>query len=112
MAINAGDKNTVRNVVYERIRVEAIEEGQLFDIRVVFNKDYNPSPGRSIENITLRDVEYVGGTPNPSRIHGYDGERAVEGVHIENLRIGGRLVDRLDDPAFDVNEFARSVTIR
>jgi hypothetical protein len=38
MAINAGDKNTIRNVTYESIRVEAFELGQLLDIRVVWNK--------------------------------------------------------------------------
>ena len=67
MSINAGDKNTIRNVTYDSIRVEAFELGQLLDIRVVWNKDYNPVSGNRIENITFRNVTYNGANTNPNR---------------------------------------------
>ncbi|MGO4545592.1 glycosyl hydrolase family 28 protein [Paenibacillus sp. 2TAB23] len=110
MSINAGDKNTVRNIVYDGIRVEAIEQGQLFDIRVVHNPDYNPAPGKRIENIIFRNISYAGNTPNPSRIQGFDGDRAVDGVTFMNLKIDGVRIDNLDHPAISANQYARNIT--
>ncbi|WP_233532154.1 glycosyl hydrolase family 28 protein [Paenibacillus alkalitolerans] len=112
MAICAGDKNIVRNVTFDNIRVEHIELGQLFDIRVVWNKDYNPVAGKRVENILFKNIVYNGDNPNPSRIYGFDGERAVEGVTFVNLRINGQTVMQADHPALDVNEFARNIVFR
>lgn len=44
MAINAGDGNFIGNILYDTIRVKDFEEGQLFNIRVVYNKRYNTGP--------------------------------------------------------------------
>ncbi|WHY17195.1 glycosyl hydrolase family 28 protein [Paenibacillus sp. G2S3] len=108
LAINAGDRNQVCNVLYENIRVERIEQGQLFDVRVVYNKDYNPEPGTSIRDITFRNVSYTGKT-NPSRIYGYDEERAVENVTFVNLRVNGELVDAPRPELMDINHFAKNI---
>ncbi|MEV5025254.1 glycosyl hydrolase family 28 protein [Paenibacillus sp. LPE1-1-1.1] len=110
MSINAGDKNIVRNVLYNRIRVESIEMGQLFDIRVVHNPDYNPAPGKRIEQIVFQNVEFAGGTAHPSRIHGFDEERALDGVTFINLRIGGKTVNRINHHSLSVNDFARNIS--
>lgn len=110
MTINAGDGNTVRNVVYDGIRVESIEQGQLFDLRVVQNKDYNPIPGRRIEHIKFRNIDYAGGITNPSRIHGFDSERVIDGVVFENVRIGGKLIDSTEHSSLDINEFTCNIT--
>lgn len=111
MSINAGDHNVVRDVLFERIRVEHIEEGQLFDVRVVHNKDYNPVPGSRIENVVFRDIDYAGGTLNPSRIHGFDEERSIDGIALERVRIGETLIDRIDHPQLDINGFVHPVRI-
>ncbi|MDQ1909674.1 glycosyl hydrolase family 28 protein [Paenibacillus sp. GD4] len=109
MSINAGDNNIVRNVSYENIRVEDFELGQLVDIRVVLNKDYNPVPGQRIENITFRDISYSGKCSHKNRIYGYDPERRVSGVEFVNLCINGkRVLDPLEH--FDINAFADNVT--
>ncbi|MBD2872287.1 glycosyl hydrolase family 28 protein [Paenibacillus arenilitoris] len=110
MAINAGDLNTVRNVVYENIRVEPFELGRLFDFRVVWNKDYNPVPGSRIENVVLQNISYDGRGANPSRIYGYSAERPVSGVAIRSLRVNGEAVTDASHPSIDVNEHAREVT--
>ncbi|WP_231594115.1 hypothetical protein [Paenibacillus algorifonticola] len=109
MAINAGDRNTVRNVVFENIRVEAIEQGQLLDIRVVHNEDYNPVPGNRIENVVFRDIHYAGKTPHPSRIHGFDNERIVDGVLFDNLRFGDERVEGNGHRALDINGYVRNI---
>lgn len=52
---------------------------------------YNTSPGRGIENVTLRDIRYSGqGSPGAARIGGYDGGRRVRNVVIDNVTVGGR----------------------
>ncbi|CAM4418282.1 glycosyl hydrolase family 28 protein [Paenibacillus alkaliterrae] len=81
MAINAADKNIVRNVTYRNFRVKQFELGRLIDIRVFQNPKYNPSPGNRVENIRFENIEFNGVCDNPSFIEGFDGERIVEGGH-------------------------------
>lgn len=109
LAINAGDGNTVRNVVYSRIRVEDFELGQLFDLRVVHNPDYNPVPGNRIENVTFRDVEYTGVNGRPPRIHGFDEARPVENISFNRVYINGKPLTSLEDSGFHVNASARDI---
>ncbi len=110
MSINAGDHNTVRHVTFEDIRIEDFELGQLVDIRVVWNKTYNPVPGRRIKNIVFRNISYNGRNANPNRIYGYDQERGVENVRFENLRINGELVLQPEQGNFVINTFAKGVS--
>jgi len=37
MAINVGDHNIAKNIIFDNIRVERIEEGQFFHLRVMNN---------------------------------------------------------------------------
>lgn len=92
LSLNAGDSNLIRNVRFENIRVEDFREGQLVNLRVMFNRKYNTSPGRGIENVLFKDVTYNGGHANLSVIAGYDDTRGIKNVVFENLRINGRLI--------------------
>jgi len=112
MNINCGDKNTVRNVSYEDIRVEDFELGQLVDIRVVWNEKYNPAPGNRIENVQFRNVTYNGKNENKSRIYGFDRDRIVEGVTFTNLRINGEWILDAEQGHFDINEHAHGIQFR
>lgn len=109
MAINAGDYNTIRDVVYRNIRVEDFELGRLVDIRVIWNKDYNPVPGRLIENIRFENISYTGANTHQNRIYGFDKERIVRRVHFENLRINGQLILDARQGNFDINEYVEGV---
>lgn len=99
----------MRNVLYSNIRVEHIEQGQLFDLRVVLNKDYNPEPGSGIENIPFRDIVFSGGRVQPSRIYGFDEQRAVDGVTFINLVINGERVDSAETEQILINGLARNI---
>ena len=109
MAINAGDNNTIRNVTYDGIRVEAFEQGQLVDIRVMFNKDYNPAPGKAVENIVFRNVRYDGDNVNPNRIYGFDEERRVTSITFEGLFINGKPVLNAEQGHFDINGYTDGI---
>jgi hypothetical protein len=112
MNINVGDNNTARNVIFDNIRVEDFELGQLLDIRVVWNEKYNPVAGKRIENIHFRNVTYNGKNENRNRIYGFDRERSVEGVTFTNLRINGELILNAEQGNFEINEFVSGIQFR
>ena len=89
LAINCGDNNVVRNLVFDNIRVEDFREGQLFNIRIFYNKKYCAAPGTTIENILFKDITYNGDKANISIISGYDEQRKIKNIIFENLVING-----------------------
>lgn len=108
MAIYAGDANLVRDITFEDIRVDHIEEGKLFNFRVGYNNKYNSGPGRGIENITLRNIVFTGqGVVGASVIQGYDRAHSVRHIEIENLRIDGQ---KLVGPAHGILEIGSYVS--
>ena len=98
MAINCGDNNLVRNVTFENIRVEQIHQGSLLQVKVGFNRKYCSAPGRSVENVTFRNIRYKGELPYLSIIDGYNDERKVKGITFEDIKINGCLFhDKMKD---------------
>jgi hypothetical protein len=113
MAITAGDSNLIRNVTFSNVRVDRIEEGKLFNLHVGFNSKYNTSPGRGIENVVFRNIFFTGdGMPSPSVIFGYDSQRSVRGVQIENLQIGGRRAKTPEDANLSIGTFVDGLRIQ
>lgn len=108
MAICCGDLNLIRDITYENIRVERVEEGQLFHFEVVFNEKYCTAPGRGIERVTLRNVSCAA-IPDlhPASIEGYDASRMVRDVRLENVRIGGRRLKNTDGMV--INRFTENI---
>jgi Glycosyl hydrolases family 28 len=87
MSINAGDNNLVRNVRFEDIRVEDFREGQLVNLRVFFNEKYCKAPGKGIENVLFKNINYKGSHAETSVIAGYDESRQIKNIVFENLMI-------------------------
>lgn len=110
MTIDVGDRNLVRDVLFEDIRVESIQEGRLFTINVRFNEKYDHEPGRGIENVVFRNIRYQGVGENPSIIRGYDAGRLVKNVLFENVRINGVPLRNTDD--FLKNEFIEGIVVK
>lgn len=111
MSINVGDKNTVRNIAYENIRIEPFKRGKILDFQVLFNPKYNPAPGRRIENITLKNIQYHGSGEVPSLIRGYNEERTVDKIHFQNILINEKRILSLKEANIDVGNFVSHVTI-
>lgn len=103
MTINVGDKNIASNILYEDIRVENITHGKLFDVQVKCNPDYNPAPGRGIENVCFRNITCDCVPPVPAVIAGYEEGRCVKGVRIENVTACGQPV------AVEIGNFVSNV---
>ena len=103
MAINPGDKSTVRDVLYEDIRVEHIEHGKLIDLQVKYNPDYNPAPGKRIERVSFRNIRCDCVPSVESVIVGYDAEHDVRHIRLENVQVcGGPLPLRIGEFTSDV----------
>jgi len=112
LAINAGDKNLVRNVVYRNIRIEPFEHGKILDFQVKWNRDYNPAPGRGIENILLEDVQVrTGDGEEPSVIAGYSGDFMVRNVTVRRMVRDGKPVESLKEANIRVGGFTENIRL-
>jgi hypothetical protein len=113
IGIMAGDDNLVRDVTFENIRVERIEEGKLFNLHVAYTPKYNTSPGRGIENITLRNIAFSGkGSPSASVIYGYDEKRKVRNIVIENVTVEGKRLKGSEQNVLDIGQFVEGVVFK
>lgn len=88
-AINCGDNNLVKDVVFDNIRVEDFRKGQLVNIRIFYNKKYCAAPGTGIHGVLFKDITYNGNNANLSIISGYDENRKVSDITFDNLVING-----------------------
>ncbi|MDE7261088.1 MAG: hypothetical protein K2N78_03360 [Oscillospiraceae bacterium] len=112
LAINAGDKNLVRNVVYKNIRIEPFEHGKVLDFQVKWNKDYNPAPGRGIENILLEDIAVLSGSGEEmSVIDGYSVDFMVRDVTIRGMVRDGKRVESLEEANIQVGSFVEDIRL-
>ncbi|WP_347302114.1 glycosyl hydrolase family 28 protein [Croceibacterium sp. TMG7-5b_MA50] len=109
MAINAGDNNIVRKVLFEDIRVDRVEEGLPFLLRVVFNEKYSHTPGLGISDVTLRNIQFPEIQDRRALIEGFAADREVSDVRLENVTIGDRPFTRDD---LMIGDHVGAVTIR
>lgn len=92
LAINAGDNNLIRKVLFDDIRIEDFRQGQIVNLRIFFNPKYCTAPGRGIEDVVFRNITYTGQNAELSIIEGYDEQRKVKNIRFENLVINGQLI--------------------
>jgi len=92
LAINCGDGNYVKDVVFDNIRIEQIRQGCILQVKVGWNQKYCTAPGAGIENVLFRNIRYYGELPNLSVITGYDAQHKVKNITFEGLKINGRVV--------------------
>lgn len=110
MTVDCGDKNWVRNVLFEDIRVENIQEGRLFYVKIRFNPKYDKQPGNGIEGITFRNITYTGVGENASLVQGLDKNRGVRNVVFDSIMINGVKMKHLK--GIIKNEFIEDIEIK
>ena len=110
MTVDCGDKNWVRNVLFEDIRVENIQEGRLFYVKVRFNPKYDKQPGNGIEGIMFRNITYTGVGENASLVQGLDKNRCVRNVVFDSIMINGVKMKHLK--GIIKNEFIEDIEIK
>lgn len=92
LAIVCGDNNLVRNILFDNIRIEQIQQGCILQVKVGHRDRYCAEPGRAVEDITFRTIRYYGQQPNMSIINGYDENRKVKNIRFEDFRVNGRKI--------------------
>ena len=93
LAINCGDNNLVRDVIFDNVRIENIEDGSIAQVKVSYNQKYCTAPGRAVQDVTFRGVRYNGSIPQSlAIINGYDADHRVQNVTFEGLKINGQLI--------------------
>ncbi|MDR1121089.1 MAG: glycoside hydrolase, partial [Dysgonamonadaceae bacterium] len=112
LAFSVSDKNRVQHVSFENIRIENIQEGQLFNMRIVYNEKYSAAPGNGIANVSFRNIYYSGQGENPSVIEGFDENRMIRNVSFENIVIHGKRMKSFEDTGIKVGKFTDGVTIQ
>jgi polygalacturonase len=102
IAIHAGDRATVKDVIYENIRIQHYYD-KLIDFRVMKSKFNSDEKRGQIRNILLRNIKVRESEYNPgysiSLIGGYDEEHTVEDVIFEEFYLNDRKImnaDQLD----------------
>ena len=99
LAINCGDNNYVKDVLFDNIRIEQIHQGSLFHVKVGYNSKYCTAPGKGVENVTFRNIRYYSSTADGadsgrymSVVNGYSEDRKVKNITFEGLKINGRSI--------------------
>jgi len=110
LKITCGDKNTIRNVEFDDIRVEHVREAGGYLISIVFGY-FEPSTtmGRLVENIRFKDITYNGSAG--SLISGGPG-RPINGVTFENLVINGKRITDAAEGEITVGENVSGVSFK
>lgn len=92
LTISCGDNNVVKDITFDDIRIEDFRQGQLFNIRIFFNKKYCAAPGTCVKNVLFKDINYNGTGEEMSIICGYNEDRKVSDITFENLVINGEKI--------------------
>ncbi|OCT15142.1 hypothetical protein A8709_13630 [Paenibacillus pectinilyticus] len=95
LSIHVGDHATVRDIVFEQIRIEHYYD-KLIDFRIMRSM-YNQDPERGhIQDILLKDISVRKSQYNAgysiSLIGGYDATHRVQRVTFDNFQLGGSKV--------------------
>ncbi|KAL3462749.1 hypothetical protein BJX64DRAFT_299320 [Aspergillus heterothallicus] len=85
LAMNTGERNLIRNMLVDGMRVEKFRAGQLINMRVMNNNKYKTSPWRGIENNYIKDRSYRRDLARTALVLGF------------NLVVNGRVIS--DDMA-------------
>lgn len=110
MAIVVGDNNIARDITFEDVRVESIQEGMLFNLCVMFNEKYNKTPGGSIYNILFKNISYTGYGESTSVIKGYDPKHKVYDITFDNVTVNGEKLKSLSD--FSTNQYISNIKFK
>ena len=92
LAINCGDNNYVKDVIFDNIRIEGIRQGSITQVKVGWNQKYCTAAGGGVENVLFHNIRLYGQQPDLSIITGYDAQHRVKNVTFEGLKINGRVI--------------------
>jgi len=119
ISINCSDGNKCNNFLFKDIRVEDFSNGRLLTVNVESGGvGAAMTDGKTVENIRFENLSYNGSGEKPSSIKGISCERFVNGVHFENFKVNGVLIEKLSDynvngvSMINTNNYAYNITFQ
>lgn len=109
LSILLGDDATMRNVLFENIRIDKLGPQTNLITIAMAPTTYSGTPGKRIENITFNNVSLNSYLLIPNIIHGYDKKRMINGVNFQNLKINGEEIAHANPDFFDINSYADNI---
>ena len=110
MTVDCGDRNRVRNVLFEDIRVEHIQEGRLFYVKSVSIPSTTGSPAvvsRGLYSV----ISLIRESARTVRsVQGLSRDGMVRNVTFENVIINGEKMSDLKEAV--TNEFISNVSVK
>lgn len=92
LKVVSGDKNWVRNIRFDNIRMEGFEKGGLFTVRTIYSGKYNRAPGNEVDDVVFSNITYTGPADvlGLSTIESYDAQHSVKQVTFKNIKVNGK----------------------
>ncbi len=120
IGIHNSDDCLIQNIHYNGVTVENAQMGggdagannQLIDIGVLFSQWSSTQERGNIRDVTIENVNVLGGKFCPSRIEGYDATHTVEGVTVRNLSILGKKITSASAGKFLLNNYVKNVSFQ
>lgn len=111
LKLASGDKNTLRDIHFDNIRMEDVDNTALIGLQVVFSEKYNRAPGNRIEDITFSNISYNGNADrlSPCYFKGFDAEHGISNVTLTNIRVNGKPMNKKN---MTVGLFAEDITLK
>lgn len=107
LAISAGDGNHISDIFYRNIRIETFKHGRVIDLQIKCNPDYNPIPGKCIENVVFDGIYDYGNEEVESIIAGYNSERYIYNVDIKNYYLQDRLCSSIEEMPINIGDYVK-----
>ena len=111
LSIVSNDNSTIRNVVFDNIRIDTLDNNHSSLINLWMEKTtYGESGGKSIANIYFNDVTLKGLQQRVNVIQSIDSTHFANDIHFSNLKINGSCRASAEDGLFDISPFAQNIT--
>ncbi len=115
MGIHHGDRANVSGILMDDIRLEDINGGQIFDIRIT-DSVWNCDPVKGgIENVTIKNIAIVEPQktiPSKSRISGFSKEASIKNVSLENFSFCGRYAQSIEECQVEIYDFVENISYK
>jgi hypothetical protein len=112
IAFSVSDHNLLQNISFENVRIEQIQEGQLLNLRILYNERYSAAPGIGIKNIRFKNISYTGQGENPSIIEGFSEQCKIEDLTFENIVVNGKRIKTFEEGNIQLGSFTKNIRLK
>jgi hypothetical protein len=83
---------------------------KLFELHITDGSKYGIDPPGHIRGVSLRDISWA--VEKPIVLKGFDSQHMVEDVTFENCTVAGRLLQSVQDPPFEIDEYIQNIVFK